>query len=687
MLKSALLILVVISLISVNAYAQQFEFENNFLQNLSFITGTDRGIEQNLDDNFGWMTQQGYTHLRFFGIYPNHYHTFPSATLDANGYPSNHNLEAVLEILVEKADQHGIVVNFDGWEVIAEANRDTLGHGVGYITEDELSDVIIDVLSLGVDQITEEQFGRSYLEAIQATTSMMGATHETTAGIWWTIDGIADEQLASVFSFFPHDQHECDSIIALGSTIPANVGNIHVYAEGSHYYGFPFSLAVGSFGTMESENWKNVFLFAQVQHNPERFSVEEQNTNFTIWDDDFNFMEHVGNEIIELESRTFPERPVVNLVIDAGTIYGVMPAVNVFGVDLPAIVNTFTVLGFRVIATVNTCLPDAEAYYVLLAGGANDSQVAPLPDFVLPLLDDDRPVFFQPAFGIPDENDSHSWTPLREHFGLPSGDTETLARRIPVSVYYNDFRTLWGGVELYATPLLERLLSSSIDTSHASVALGADIDGDDVALIIRNQSHFLVNSNVLHLEASYIFSDLLDGPLGAPVSADIAVVDDQAIIFAEYDTEVNLGLPWDGLTEVVRYDPIGEIVYNGQEDLSGTYEASMLRGELILLGSVSTPISGYENQNEINSKPRLLQNSPNPFNSSTKIVFEISSPGRVTLKVYNLLGQLEEVLIDDVFPAGMHSVDWQPDRLPSGVYFTKLAIGGNEVSRKLMLLK
>jgi hypothetical protein len=438
---------------------------------------------------------------------------------------------------------------------------------------------------------------------------------------------------------------------------------------------------------MESENWKNVFLFAQVQHNPERFSVEEQNTQFTIWDDDFNFMEHVGNEILELDSRTFPERPVVNLVLDPGTIYSVMPAVNVFGIDLPAIVNTFTVLGFRVIGTVNACLPDAEAYYVLLAGGANNSQVAPLPDFALPLLDDDRPVFFQPAFGIPDENDSYSWTPLRDHFGLPSGDTETLVRRIPVSVNYNDISTLWGGVELYAIPLLERLLSSSIDTSHASVALSADIDGNDVALVIRNQSHFLVNSNVLHLEASYVFSDLLDGPLGAPVSADIAVVDDQAIIFAEYDAEVNLEVPWDGMAEVIRYDPTGEIVYNNQDDLNGTYEASMLRGELILLGSVTTPISDHENQYAVNSKLLLLRNTPNPFNSSTKIEFEISAPGRVTLKAYNLLGQLEEVLIDDVLPAGMHSVDWQPDKLPSGVYFTRLAIGGNEISRKLILLK
>jgi hypothetical protein len=113
----------------------------------------------------------------------------------------------------------------------------------------------------------------------------------------------------------------------------------------------------------------------------------------------------------------------------------------------------------------------------------------------------------------------------------------------------------------------------------------------------------------------------------------------------------------------------------------------MLRGELILLGSASTPISGYENQYGINSKPRLLQNSPNPFNSSTKIAFEIHEPSWVTLEVYNVLGQLEEVLIDEVVQAGMHSVDWRQSNLPSGIYFTRLAIDGSMVRRKMILLK
>ena len=277
------LICIIISFSSILGQ-QQFEFCNNFIQNISFITGQDEGINQNLDDNFTWMQNQGYTHLRYFGIYPNGYHTFPSPTLDAHGYPTDSGLEIFLGIILSKAVQYGIIVNFDGLEIIAESNQDTLQSGYGYLTEQEVADVVQELLSLGVTFITEEQFGGSYLQAIQSVTSQMNATHETTASSWWFDTTYADEQLASVFNFYHYDQTELDSLIALSGTYPpSNIGNLHVIAEGAKYYDIPLSIAVGSFGSMEAENWKNVLLFSQIQHQPERFSIEESNTGFCIW--------------------------------------------------------------------------------------------------------------------------------------------------------------------------------------------------------------------------------------------------------------------------------------------------------------------------------------------------------------------------------------------------------------------
>jgi hypothetical protein len=399
------------------ALGNDYEFCNNFLMNFSFKTWTDRGIEQNLEDNMTWMNEQGYTHLRFFGIFPNGVHTFPSPTLDSNGYPNSPYHEAVSEQLVIKSQQHGITVNFDGWEVIAESNYDTTELGVGYITPEELAQIVEEVLDLGVTLITEEQFGSQYLQAIQSTTSAAGATHETTAGLWFQNGPgiIADAQLTSVFNFFPRDQIEADSIILAGHgyDIAANLGVTHIFTESARYFNIPTSIAVGSFGTLEPENWKNILLFTQVEHHPDRLSIEEQDQDFLISDPSFNFMQYVGNELDNLGDDAIGERPVVNLVFDLHWIYSesFIPTWYTSLVNAPAIVGAFSQLGFKVVATVNTPLPNADAYYLLLAGGVDDFNVAPLPDYVLPLLDGDIPVFVHPATGIPD-NDVSDWIPL-----------------------------------------------------------------------------------------------------------------------------------------------------------------------------------------------------------------------------------------------------------------------------------
>jgi hypothetical protein len=319
---------------SSNSFAeQQYEFCNNFLMNLSFITGTDRGMEQNLDDNFTWMNDQGYTHLRFFGIFSNRIHCFPSPTLNANGYPRSPYHEAVLELMMTKAQQHNIAVNFDGWEVIAEANYDTAAAGVGFITEQEIGDIVSEVLAFGVELISEEQFTGSYMQEMQSVCSGAGATHETTSALWWqhgSAASFADAQLGNVFSFCPYDQSEADSLIAAGNpySLNSNPGSLHYILEGCRYFGIPFSVAVGSFGTLATENWRNVLRFVQIQHLPVRFSIEEQNTAFTIWDDDFNFMDYVGSDLNLLAEMAIGERPTVNLVINVAPLLSAGAAIK-----------------------------------------------------------------------------------------------------------------------------------------------------------------------------------------------------------------------------------------------------------------------------------------------------------------------------------------------------------------------
>lgn len=83
----------------------------------------------------------------------------------------------------------------------------------------------------------------------------------------------------------------------------------------------------------------------------------------------------------------------------------------------------------------------------------------------------------------------------------------------------------------------------------------------------------------------------------------------------------------------------------------------------------------------------LQQNYPNPFNATTRIAFSLPAQGRIMLCVFNAAGQQVVTLVDDVFSAGNHTVQWQADQMPSGLYFVRLTSGASTLTKKMMLLR
>jgi len=83
----------------------------------------------------------------------------------------------------------------------------------------------------------------------------------------------------------------------------------------------------------------------------------------------------------------------------------------------------------------------------------------------------------------------------------------------------------------------------------------------------------------------------------------------------------------------------------------------------------------------------LDQNYPNPFNPSTKIVYHLAQRGKVSLKIFDLLGREVAVLVDEVKDAGSFVVEWQASRISSGTYFCQFQSGGEFQTRKIILLR
>ena len=91
--------------------------------------------------------------------------------------------------------------------------------------------------------------------------------------------------------------------------------------------------------------------------------------------------------------------------------------------------------------------------------------------------------------------------------------------------------------------------------------------------------------------------------------------------------------------------------------------------------------------NEIVKEYALNQNYPNPFNPTTTISYAIPKSGKVTLKVYDVLGKEVAELVNGYKSKGRHSVRFNGNNLSSGIYFYKLTSGDFTAVKKLILMK
>ncbi len=136
-------------------------------------------------------------------------------------------------------------------------------------------------------------------------------------------------------------------------------------------------------------------------------------------------------------------------------------------------------------------------------------------------------------------------------------------------------------------------------------------------------------------------------------------------------------------TERHHYSFIDNSVISGsytyrlkQIDLTGTFEYSPeIQVEVVVVNIYS-----------------LNQNYPNPFNPGTTISFSLAVDSKVSVKIFDLLGQEVSSLVNTTLPAGIHDVKFNAGGLNSGVYFYQIDASGIDGSnfssiKKMILAK
>jgi len=140
----------------------------------------------------------------------------------------------------------------------------------------------------------------------------------------------------------------------------------------------------------------------------------------------------------------------------------------------------------------------------------------------------------------------------------------------------------------------------------------------------------------------------------------------------------------------VKVDTSGELVLGG----GGGSTAHRIRVTSLNEKPPSPPSAEGAQVQTLPPTYAFEQSYPNPFNPSTTIRYQLPSESHVSIKVYNVAGQVVAVLRDGIEPAGFRSVTWDASGFASGIYFYDLITSRTDKPaesfsqvRKMMLIK
>ncbi len=154
--------------------------------------------------------------------------------------------------------------------------------------------------------------------------------------------------------------------------------------------------------------------------------------------------------------------------------------------------------------------------------------------------------------------------------------------------------------------------------------------------------------------------------------------DDKMIVFHSVDTTQSVS------HNVIEQMPLESDLITG----TGSAQPYLTDATFPVWFVIGSRVTDVQDKNIVTPQTISLgQNYPNPFNPATRIVYKLNKEEKVTLKIFNVLGEEITTLVNKVESAGNYDVTFNASNLPSGIYLYRMQAGSFIQTKKMILLK
>ena len=255
---------------------------------------------------------------------------------------------------------------------------------------------------------------------------------------------------------------------------------------------------------------------------------------------------------------------------------------------------------------------------------------------------------------------------IQSVFFVNSSEGWAVGPNIPI------YKTTDGGSTWQTIPN-SNLFLKSVFFINSNKGWAVGMNHSDQGVIVRSSDggynwHNVYNSEEHHMFNSVFFNDSLQG----------FVVGYKGAVLSTTDGGMNWNHQYEGTTKNLT-----DIV------LINNHTGWIVGEDGIILKTTTGGVTFAEDEKiyEVPTELWLSQNFPNPFNPSTKIKYSVPQSSDVVIKVFDILGNEIEILVNEEKPAGTYEIVWNAANLPSGIYFYQLKAGEYTAVKKMILLK